>query len=232
MAKSKLIDSFNYAIAGMMHVLKSQRNMRLHFLVALLVLLFGIYLNLSGLELLIILVSITFVLCAEMFNTAIEYTINLITDEKNPKLGMIKDISAGAVLVAALNALIVGYVLFSYRLNVPFDDAVLRIKQSPWYVTFIALILVFGLVILAKLILRSGTPLRGGMPSGHAAFAFAIWTAIFFLADNDFVIILTFILAFMVARSRVISAIHNLWEAVSGALIGTLITTLIFQVLK
>jgi diacylglycerol kinase (ATP) len=232
MGKSKLLDSFNYAVEGLIYVLRSQRNMRVHFLFAILIMLFGIYLNLSGIELLILLIAITFVLCTEMINTAIEFTIDLVSNTVSPLARIIKDVGAGAVLLAALNGLVVFYIIFSRHLNFPFDTAVTKIKQSPWHMTFIALIVVLALVITGKVLLHRGTPFRGGMPSGHAAFAFAIWTAVLFSTTNDFIVILTFALAFLVARSRIVSAIHNVWEVISGALIGFLATTIVFQILK
>ena len=204
----------------------------MHFLFAVLILLFGVYLNLSGNELLILLLAITFVLCAEMFNTALEFTVDLVSDTVNPLARIIKDVGAGAVLLAALNGFVVCYVIFSHRLSIPLDLAISTIKESPWYITFVALVVVLSLVITGKILLHRGTPFRGGMPSGHAAFAFAVWTAILFSTVNEFVIVLTFILAFLVARSRIVSSIHNIWEVLSGAVIGILATTVVFQVLK
>ena len=188
--------------------------------------------DLKALEIIALVMIITFVLCAEIFNTAIEYTIDLISETKSPLARIVKDIGAGAVLLSTISAVIVGYIIFSRHLNIPFESGVLKIAQSPWHMTFIALIVVLSLVIAGKVMLHSGTPFRGGMPSGHAAMAFSLWTAILFLTSNDVVVILAFILAFFVARSRIVNAIHNFWEALSGAIIGTLTTTLIFQVLK
>jgi len=230
--RKSIIDSFNYAIEGLIYVLKTQRNMRLHFLSSILILLLGVYLNLSKVELLVLLLAIIFVLCAEMFNTAIEFTVDLISNTVNPLARIIKDIGAGTVLLSALNALVVCYVIFSQYLNIPFDNAMMKIKQSSWHMTFMALIIVLGLVIIGKVLLHSGTPFRGGMPSGHAAAAFSIWTAILFSTSNNFVIVLTFLLAFLVARSRVSNAIHSIWEVLSGAAIGILATTIVFQILK
>ena len=232
MGKNRLVDSFNFAIEGLIHVLKSQRNMRLHFIFAVFILLFGIYINLSGNELVLILLSLTFLLCAEMFNTAIEFTVDLVSNSVHPLARIIKDVSAGAVLVSAINAVVTCYVIFSRRLYIPLDKALLNIRTSSWHITFIALIFVLALVIAAKVILHSGTPLRGGMPSGHAAFAFSVWTIILFTTMNSFVIILTFILAFFVARSRIVGSIHSTLEVVGGAAIGILGTTIIFQILK
>jgi len=229
---NKLVDSVNNAIEGLIYVLKTQRNMRLHFLFSVLILLAAIYLNIGHTDLLIIIFTIAFVLVAEIINTAIEFTVDLAASTVNPVARIIKDISAGAVLLSACAALVIFYIVFSRYLNIPFESAVFKIKQSPWHVTFIAFIVVLSLVIVGKVFLHKGTPLRGGMPSGHAAAAFSMWTAIFFSTTNSLVIILTFILAFFVTRSRVIESIHNVREVIAGALLGILATTLIFQVLK
>jgi diacylglycerol kinase (ATP) len=232
MAKKRIIDSFNFAIEGLIYVLRSQRNMRVHFLFSLFMILLGIYLGLDRVNLLILLIVITFVLLAEMFNTAIEFTIDLISDTVSPLARIIKDISAGAVLLSAVNALIVFYVIFSQYLNIPIENTLTKVKQSSWHMTFIALIVVLSFVIAGKVILHKGTPFRGGMPSGHAALAFSIWAAIAFSTTNNFIIVLAFILAFFVARSRVITAVHNVWEVIGGAILGILVTTIIFQLLK
>ena len=232
MAKTKLIDAFNYAIEGLIYVLRTQRNMRIHFLFSALILLAAIYLNVGHADLLIVILTIAFVLVAEIVNTAVEFAVDLYSTTINPRVRIIKDVSAAAVLVSACAALVIFYLVFLRYLNFPIEAAVLKIKQSPWHITFIAFIVVLTLVIAGKVFFHRGTPLRGGMPSGHAALAFSMWTAIFFSTTSNVVIILAFILAFFVARSRVIESIHNVWEAVAGSLLGVLATTLIFQILK
>jgi diacylglycerol kinase (ATP) len=174
----------------------------------------------------------TFVLVTEMVNTAVEQTVDLAVNTVNPAARIIKDISAGAVLISAISALIVFYIVFTRYLNIPFESAVLKVKQSPWHITFISFIVVLSLVVVGKVLLHKGTPLRGGMPSGHAAIAFAMWTAIVFSTSNNMVIILAFILAFFVARTRVIESVHNVWEVIAGSILGILATTCIFQILK
>lgn len=228
----KFIASFNAAVEGFIYVLKSERNMRVHFLAALFFLLMGIYLNFTYIEIFILTLTITLVLASEMINTAIEMTIDIIKTEFHPIARVIKDIGAGAVLLTSINAVIVGYMLFLGKLPFNIESAMARIKQSPWHVTFISLIAVFGASIIGKLIFHRGTPLRGGMPSGHAAIAFSIWTIISFLTNNSIVIMLSFLLAFLIARHRIKDAVHTLWEVVAGAILGVLLTTLIFQILR
>ncbi|MBN3038850.1 MAG: diacylglycerol kinase [Candidatus Omnitrophica bacterium] len=233
MKNRTIVQSFNSAIEGIIYVVKTQRNMRLHFLIAVLALMLGIHLNLEKIELLLLVVSICFVILAEMFNTALEMHTDLIADGYNPMIRIIKDISAGCVLIASINAIIVGYLLFLSR---PWAghiaSSIDKIKSSSWHVTFIILILVLFFVILGKVVFHKGTPLRGGMPSGHAALAFAIWTIITFVTTNDVAMALTFVLAFLVARSRLSGKIHNFWEVLAGSVLGILIPLMIFQSLR
>ncbi len=228
----KFVKSFNAAIEGFIYVLKTERNMRLHFLAAMFFILLGIYLNFSAIEVIILALTITLVLVTEMINTAIELTVDMIKTEFHPMARVIKDISAGTVLLTSINAVIVGYTLFARKIPFSIDAQMINIRQSPWHITFIALVMVFGTSIIGKIIFNKGTPLRGGMPSGHSAVAFAIWTIIAFFTNNSIVIILAFFMAFLIARHRVKDVIHTVWEVFAGALLGVLLTTLIFQIFR
>ena len=207
--------------------------MRLHFLFALLVLVLGAYLNFTKVELLLLLMIVTLVLVLEMMNTAIELTIDLLKNKYHPLARLIKDISAGAVFLSVLSAIVVGYFLFLRRFATRVDSGVVieKIARSPWYVTFVALLLVLFLVLVGKVFFHKGTPFRGGMPSGHAAFAFSVWTIIAFATRSGLVIFLTFLMAFLIARSRLNEQVHTVWEVIAGALLGILATVLILQLL-
>lgn len=232
MQLQRFIGSFNAAVEGFIYVLKTERNMRTHFLAALFFLLLGIYLSFTAAEIMILAITITLVLAAEMINTAIELTVDMIQKEFHPIARIIKDVSGGAVLLTAINAVIVGYILFAKRIPFNVDTNLINVRTAPWHITFIALILVFGSSILGKIIFHKGTPLRGGMPSGHSAIAFAIWTVITFFTSNSIIIALTFLMAFLIARHRVKDAIHTVWEVVAGAVLGVLLTILIFQIFR
>lgn len=230
--KRGIVDSFNHAIEGFIYVLKTQPNMRLHFLMGVVILLIGIYFNFSKIELMILTISICLVITAEMFNSAIEFTADLVNQDFHPMIRMIKDISAAAVLLSAINALIVGYLIFLNRMDLPVEVGIGRIRQSSWHITFIALILLLSLVVFGKVIYGRGRPLRGGMPSGHAAVAFSIWIITVFSKVDSLLAFLIFIMAIIIARSRVKTAIHNIWEVIAGAILGILTTTMVFQILK
>ena len=232
MQPRRFVESFNAAVEGFIYVLKTERNMRVHFLAAFFIILLGVYLSFSSYEILILTTTITLVLSAEMINTALEHIVDMIKSDVHPIARLVKDIGAGVVLLTAINAVIVGYALFARKIPFNIDVEMARIRQSPWHITFLAIILVFGLSIIGKLIFHKGTPLRGGMPSGHAAVAFSIWTIIAFMTNNSIVVILSFVMAFLIARHRIKDAVHTFWEVLAGGFLGVLVTTLIFQLFR
>jgi diacylglycerol kinase (ATP) len=229
-----LVTSFNYAFEGIIYVVRTQRNMRVHFVVALSVLPLGVLLGVTRFELLALLLSVSFVLIAEMFNTALEKAIDVATNSFDPLARTAKDVAAGAVLVAAVNATFVGYLVFAERLRDPSRRAIDSVKQSPVHLTVIALALVIMLVIALKAFTNRGTPLRGGLPSGHAAVAYGGWVATTF-AITDYrhavlVSTLVFVMATRVAQTRVEAGVHSTTEVVLGGLLGATVTAAVFQV--
>lgn len=229
----RILQSFNWAFEGVIHVLRSERNMRIHFAVATAVLILAFSYGVTKLELMALLIAISFVLIAEMVNTAIEATIDLATTSFDPRAKVAKDIVAGAVLIASVNAVVIGYLVFSDRLAQPSTRLVERLREAPSNLTAIALIVIILIVIASKALTRRGTPLSGGLPSGHAALAFGGFTAITFIVEEQRVVVgfVALIMALLVAQTRVEAGIHTTTEVVLGAVIGTLVTMILFQVL-
>lgn len=226
----RLLDSFNYAIHGIIHSLRTQRNMRIHFTVALVVLSACFIYDISKVEFIILAITITMVVSAELINTAIESAIDLTTNYYHPLAKIAKNAAAGAVLVTAINAVLVGYVIFWDKLTYITYRIMDRIKETEPYIIFIALVIVCLLTIAAKAYFGEGTPLKGGMPSGHSAIAFSLATAISLISNSHIVVILSYLMALITAQSRVDSEVHSIWEVVVGAIFGTLLTIFIFKV--
>ena len=229
----RVLQSFNWAFEGVIHVLRHERNMRIHFAVATVVLVLAFSYGVTKLELMALLIAISFVLIAEMVNTAVEATIDLATTSFDPLAKVAKDIAAGAVLIAAVNAVVIGYLVFADRLSQPSSRLVERLREAPSNLTLIALILIILIVIASKALTGRGTPLSGGLPSGHAALAFGGFTAITFIVEEQRVVVafVALIMALLVAQTRVEAGIHSVTEVVLGAVIGTLVTMILFQVL-
>ena len=108
-----LLESFNFAFEGVIHVLRTQRNMRIHFAIAAAVLIAAVAAGVGRIELIALLLAISFVLIAEMINSALEAGIDVVTTSFDPLAKLAKDIAAGAVLIATVNAVAVGYLVFS-----------------------------------------------------------------------------------------------------------------------
>ncbi|MCX7832162.1 MAG: diacylglycerol kinase [Actinobacteria bacterium] len=225
-----LVDSFNWAIEGIVFSLKTQRNMKIHFVIAGLVLLLSLVFNLNKFELIAVLFAITLVIVAELLNTAVEVAVDLATDGEEYELAKIaKDVAAGAVLIAALNSVFIAFLVFFKKVN-PLTFTLIRVLgTAPEYLTGIAVIIVFGATIFLKILLKEKTPARGGWPSVHSAIAGSLFTSITILSRNLLVGSLSFFLALLVLQSRVEKAIHTTFEVVSGFLIGMFLTLFLFQ---
>ena len=232
-----LIQSFNFAFEGVIHTLATQRNMRIHFLAAAVAMFACLLLGVTRVELVLVIFAATFVIVAEMLNTAVEAAIDVATTSFNPLAKVAKDVAAGAVLIATFNAIAVGYLVFAPQLGDPSREVLLAVRETPVHITFIALVLtLLGVIALKVVSGRSGTPLRGGWPSGHAAIAFAAWMAIAFVTAGTtygtLVAALTFVLALLVCHTRVEAGVHTTGEVVAGAIVGSSITLLVFQLFE
>ena len=225
-----IVDSFNYAIEGLVYATRTQRNMRIHLITSLCILTACFFYKLSKVEILVLAITITLVLFAELINTAIEATVDILTNNFHPLAKIAKNTAAGAVLITAINAIFIGYVIFWDKLKKLSFQLVNIIKESDTYLVFIVLILICMIILFVKVVIGEGTPLRGGMPSGHSSISFAIATMISLIAKNESVILLSFILAIIVAQSRVDSKVHSVWEVIVGAIVGILITVIIFKI--
>lgn len=104
--------SFRHAFRGIFFVIRSQHNFRIHLVFVVLVVLAGFLFSISLSEWLVLMLTIALVLSLEMINSAIEYLVDLVTKEHHPLAGKVKDIAAGAVLVAAIISVIIGLIIF------------------------------------------------------------------------------------------------------------------------
>ncbi len=104
--------SFACALAGLEYAIRSQRNMRIHGVATLLAVMIGWLTAITKTEWLILMLTIAAVLIAELFNTALEALVDIVSPEYHPLAKVAKDTAAGAVLVAAIASLIVGGIIF------------------------------------------------------------------------------------------------------------------------
>lgn len=233
MPASDIIGPFRAAVEGIVHTFRTQRHMRIHLYVTLITVLGAMILNLQLRQILVLMFLITFVLVAEMFNSAIEATVDLVSPNYHPLAKFAKDISAGAVLITTLMAIIVGAMIAvgddeweRIRINLTAENI-----GSPVALRILAgLALVFIVVIIGKGIGKHGQVTQGGLVSGHSAVGFFFSTCVFFLSDNLAVSAITILMAIIIAQSRWEAKIHSVFELTLGATVGVILGLLLFGI--
>lgn len=108
--------SFKYAVSGIIYGIKTQRNIIIQLVFAVIAIVLGVFFKISRIEWAIIIFTISFVIFAEMINTAIESAVDLVTEEYSDKAKIAKDVAAGAVLISAINAICMGLIIFSDKI--------------------------------------------------------------------------------------------------------------------
>lgn len=225
------VDSFRYALNGILLSFKSQRHLRIHFTVAVLALLVGFILRLPRVELAVLVASISLVILAELFNTSLETVVDLVTMDYHPLAKVAKDVAAGAVMVATMNAVLVGLLLF---LN---TDVIRERLYHPPAVedglrtTVVGFLVLLLLLVMWKVRGGKGLFLHGGVVSGHTAIGFFLASVIVLESRNPLVEVLAVLLALLVAQSRVAAGIHTVQEVVFGGLLGMLVPVSLYRLI-
>ena len=232
MKLKKLLDSFNSAIDGIINTVRTERNMKIHVIATLIVLISCLLFDVSRYEFLAIIIVIGMVLAAEVFNTAIEATIDMTKNYYHPLAKVAKNAAAGAVFLSAVTAVIVGYVVFWDKITSLSFQGIQKIRESNPFAILIVIVFVSVATVVAKAIFGEGTPLKGGMPSGHSALSFSMATIISWYTDNPTCVVISYLMAFITAQSRVDAEVHTVDEVVVGGVFGTLLTILIFALFK
>jgi diacylglycerol kinase (ATP) len=222
--------SANFAIEGILHAAKTQRHLRYHFYAAFIVLVGSYALGVSREEFLFIALAVIAVLVAEMLNTSVESVVDLISPEHHERAREAKDIAAGAVMITAFGAAVIGFVVLMPHLEDLFRTGINLAPRPSGEIAVLAFVLVLIVVVLLKAMLGKGRPLSGGMPSGHTALAFSVLVSVIFTTRNLIASGLCLLLALFIAQSRITTRVHSPLEVVSGALLGAGLTVVLFLV--
>ena len=224
MKPTSYIDSINCAIEGILYAAKTQKHMRNHFLAALVILVAALFLRVSALEFTLLAISVSFVLFAELINTSIELLVDLVSPDFHPLAKLAKDVAAGAVLLAAIGASVMGYLILSRYFFPVYQEGLGMMGTPPDLWTLVSLLIVVIVVVILKAKAGRGTPLQGGIPSGHAAVAFSIVIIVSINTMDPVCSILTLVMAVMVSNSRLLLRLHTLREVILGAILGSTLT--------
>ena len=235
MKNDNFFEAWGNATNGIIYSATTQRNIRIQLVLAVIVMVLSLFYGLNTAEFLCLLFAVFLVIFAELINTAIETVVDLFVDVYHPKAKISKDVAAGAVVLAACNALVVGYFIFFKEENLKaISDSIFNnMVKSPMHLAFVAIMLVVIAVIsmkagCSKKTERGELVKEGFVPSGQSAIAFAVLTAIWLNSKDIVTFTLALILSILVVENRVGSNARTKAEIVFGACMGVLIVLLIY----
>ena len=235
MKNDNFFEAWGNATNGIIYSATTQRNIRIQLVLAVIVMVLSLFYGLNTAEFLCLLFAVFMVIFAELINTAIETVVDLFVDVYHPKAKIAKDVAAGAVVLAACNALVVGYFIFFKEENLKaISDSIFNnMVKSPMHLAFVAIMLVVIAVIsmkagCSKKTERGELVKEGFVPSGQSAIAFAALTAIWLNSKDIVTFTLALILSILVVENRVGSNARTKAEIVFGACMGVLIVLLIY----
>ncbi len=235
MKNDNFFEAWGNATNGIIYSATTQRNIRIQLVLAVIVMVLSLFYGLNTAEFLCLLFAVFLVIFAELINTAIETVVDLFVDVYHPKAKISKDVAAGAVVLAACNALVVGYFIFFKEENLKaISDSIFNnMVKSPMHLAFVAIMLVVIAVIsmkagCSKKTERGELVKEGFVPSGQSAIAFAALTAVWLNSKDIVTFTLALILSILVVENRVGSNARTKAEIVFGACMGVLIVLLIY----
>ena len=204
--------------------------MRYHLYAAILVLICSFVVGVNWSEFVVLVTLSIMVISIEMLNTAIEIITDILFKEYDQRAKIIKDTAAGAVLISAIGAVIIGYIILFEPVKNFFYNGLAVAKHTGTDIAVVSLLVVLILVVITKSFFGRGEPLRGGLPSGHAAVAFSMWVSVTLISESFMPSLLVLVMAVLIAQSRVYVGIHKPIEVILGALLGVTVTFLLFKV--
>lgn len=224
MRSRTLLQSFRFAMDGLVYVLHRHRHMRYHFLLGAVVLLVSAVVRVTRVELLLVWLAIALLIISELVNTAIESVVDLVTPEYHPLAKTAKDVGGAIVLVASVTAAltVAGVFLTAKRLDTA-TSTLARPAPHPLHLVLVGVTTVIVAVVMAKLWTGHWNLARGGLVSAHSALAFFCFVTIVYISEYWVVWSLAFVLAVLVAQSRVEAGIHNVREVLIGAVVALLV---------
>ena len=227
------LDAWVNGINGIIYSTTTQKNIKVQLVIAVFFMIVSLFFDLERAEFLCLVISIVFIILAELINTAIETIVDLCTETFHPKAKIAKDVGAGAVVLAALNAVVVGYFLFFEKIGTIGTAMLDNIRSTPSHLVFVSIVLVtIGVISLKAVATTNKSKIINSnfIPSGQSAIAFAILTAVWLNTKNIIVLVLALILSIMVLENRIESKAKRLSEVVFGAAIGALVVLLIYGI--
>lgn len=220
-----LLASIEFALDGIVYAVRHERNVKIHFVAAVLVLIACLALPLQPLEVLLVLGATCLILVSELLNTAIESVVNMAVTGHHPLAKIAKDVAAAAVLVGAFFSLAVAYVVLLPAVA----RALFPIEPVPPQAAAGMVAALAGITaVVARAVSYQGRFSAGGLIVGHAALAFGVSAGLVAVTRDPVSSLMALPFSAAVGRGRVASGLHAWWSILAGAAFGVLLTLTLF----
>lgn len=226
---SNFFDACKNAVNGIIYGTTTQSNVKKQLVIIACVMLISLFFNLSKVEFICLIFAVVLIIFAEMINTAVETIVDLCTEIYHPKAKIAKDVAAGAVVITALNAVIVAYFLFFDKIGEIGNSIYKTVINSPTYLAFvvIALLIIIAVALKAAKIKEKKTN-QELIVSCQSMLASAAVVATWIVTENLVALSFAVILAVMICMNRVQSKQRTVVEVILGVMIGILVTILMY----
>lgn len=224
-----LFTAMGHAVDGVIKAFKTERNLRIDYIIGLLVLISSLFFDFTKTEFACLCLTIGFVIFAEMINSTVEYIVDLVTDKYDERAKAAKDIAAGGVLIASAVAIIVAYFLFADKLYNATTHILNSIVSSKLHILFTIVFAVIMLVVILKGIFGKKDKYASSVPSARVALAFALTTYVYFITKSIFVGAIALILSLIIAQFKVQNTKANTMYIIMSAALGILVVLIVYQ---
>lgn len=222
--------SIGHAIDGVISVFKTERNLRIDYVIGLFVLLSSLFFNFTKTEFACLCLTIGFVIFAEMINSTVEYVVDLITDKYDERAKAAKDIAAGGVFISSVVAVVVAYFLFVDKIYMATTTVLNSILSSRLYILFTIMFATLILAVILKGVFSKNKKYSSSFPSARVSLAFAMTTYVFIITKSIFVGGVSLILSIIIAQIKIENTKTRPIFIIISALVGVLLVLIVYQI--
>lgn len=223
--------AMGHAIDGVVRAFKTERNLRIDYIIGLFVLIASLFFDFTKTEFACLCLTIGFVIFSEMINSTVEYVVDLITDKYDDRAKAAKDIAAGGVFVSALVAVVVSYFLFVDKIYMATNNVLSTILSSKLYILFTIMFATIILAVILKGVFSKKKDYIASYPSARVTLAFAMTTYVYLVTKSMFVGGVSFVLSLLIAQIKVENEKSRPVYMLFSALLGVLLVLIIYQII-
>ncbi len=221
--------AFGHALDGVIKAFKTERNLRIDYIIGLAVLIFSLFFDFTKTEFACICLTIGFVIFAEMINSTVEYIVDLITDKYDDRAKAAKDIAAGGVLIASFVSVAVAYFLFVDKIRFATTSIISSILESKLHILFTILFAIIVLAVILKGVFGKHHKYSKAYPSARVAISFACTVYLYLITKNLFVGGVTLLISLMVFELKRENDSQSFAYLLLSAALGILVVLIVYQ---